>query len=486
MGMNILVFDVFDALVSLCFILNIFAAIIIIFIEKKDPAPAMAWLLLLFLIPILGFFLYVFFGQNIYRKRMFNIKQEDDEKVRVLFRQHKQELKDNKELVSLALSGHDDLMRMLLDSNDSFLYAENRVKVYTDGNEKFHDLIEDLRGAKDHIHMEYYIIRNDRLANEIMTLLAQRAREGIEVMLLVDGFGTQRLPRKFFKPYVEAGGKLAKFFPSIIPYVSVKENFRNHRKIAVIDGKVGYVGGYNIGVEYLGEGELGPWRDCALRIEGNGVQGLQGRFILDWNFAAKDNLGLDPRYFRESDQPLGEPLQIVSSGPDTKYNQIKESYVKMILSAKESIYLQTPYFIPDQTVNDALRIAALSGIDVRVMIPCKPDHVFVFWASYFNLGELLDTGVKGYTYDNGFIHAKTCVVDGNVCSVGSANWDVRSFKLNFETNAIVYDQRVAKEMKDAFLKDLEVCSEVTRERFDSRGNIIRFKEAIARMFMPLL
>ncbi len=484
--MEILAFDIVDSLISICFILNIFAAITIIFVEKKDPAPAMAWLLLLFLIPILGFLLYIFFGQNIHRKRMFTIKQEDDEKVRILFREHKQELKDNKELVSLALSGHDDLMRMLLGSNDSFLFAENQVKLYTDGNEKFRDLLNDIKAAKHHIHMEYYIIRNDRLANEVMTELAQKARAGVEVMLLVDGFGTQRLPRKFFQPFLEAGGKLTKFFPSLIPYVSIKENFRNHRKIAVIDGKIGYVGGYNIGVEYLGEGELGPWRDCALRIDGNGTQGLQGRFILDWNFAAKTNLGLEPGYFPDPEMPLGEPLQIVSSGPDTKYNQIKESYVKLILSAKESVYLQTPYFIPDQTVNDALRIAALSGIDVRVMIPCKPDHPFVFWASYYNLGDLLDTGVKGYTYDKGFIHAKTCVVDGTVCSVGSANWDVRSFKLNFETNAIVYDRRVATEMKDAFLKDLEVSSEITQERFESRGNYIRFKEAIARMFMPLL
>jgi cardiolipin synthase len=484
--MEILILDIFDSFIGLIFILNIFAAISIIFIEKKDPAPAMAWLLLLFLIPLLGFFLYIFFGQNIHRKRMFSVKQDDDEKLRAIFREHKRELQANEELVALALSGHDDLMRMLLDSNDSFLFAENRVKVYTDGNEKFRDLIADLREAKDHIHMEYYIIRDDRLAHEVMTVLTQKARDGIEVKLLVDGFGTQRLPRKFFQPYLEAGGKLAKFFPSLIPYISVKENFRNHRKIAVIDGKVGYVGGYNIGVEYLGEGELGPWRDCALRIEGNGTQGLQGRFMLDWNFAAKDNMGLTPRYFPESQRPLAEPLQIVSSGPDTKYNQIKEAYVKMILSAKDHVYLQTPYFIPDQTVNDALRIAALSGVDVRVMIPCKPDHPFVFWASYYNLGDLLSTGVKGYTYDKGFIHAKTCVVDGNLCSVGSANWDIRSFKLNFETNAIVYDRRVATEMKEAFLKDIEDCSEITEERFESRSASIRFKEGIARMFMPLL
>jgi cardiolipin synthase len=485
--MEILVLDIIDSIIGLVFILNIFAAIMIVFVEKKEPAAAMAWLLLLFLIPLLGFLLYVFFGQNIYRTRLFKVKKADDEKLRKIFKEHKEELQDNKELVSLALSGHDDMMHMLLDSNHSLLFAQNETKLYTDGNEKFRDLLADLRAAKQHIHMEYYILRNDRLAREVMSVLAEKAREGVEVRLLVDGFGTQRLPRKFFRPFTEAGGKLAKFFPSLIPYVSVKENFRNHRKIAVIDGKVGYVGGYNIGIEYLGEGELGPWRDCALRIEGNGVQGLQGRFILDWNFAAKDDLSFDSHYFIPSDKPLGDPMQIVSSGPDVRYNQIKESYIKMILSAKESVYLQTPYFIPDASVNDALRIAALSGVDVRVMIPCKPDHPFVFWASQYNLGDLLDTGVKGYTYDKGFIHAKTCVVDGNVCSVGSANWDVRSFKLNFETNAIVYDRRVAEQMKAAFLKDIdEACSELTKERFESRSSYIHFKESISRMFMPLL
>ena len=262
-------------------------------------------------------------------------------------------------------------------------------------------------------------------------------------------------------------------------------NYRNHRKIAVIDGTTGFIGGYNIGEEYLGKGPLGYWRDAAIKIQGTGVISLQLRFFMDWNYAARDHLAYDLIYFPETKGPGNCPLQTVSSGPDARWSQIKEGYLKMILTATESVYIQTPYFIPDDSISDALRIASLSGVDVRIMIPCKPDHPFVYWATLSFIGDLLDSGVRAFTYDNGFIHAKTIVVDGIAASVGSANFDIRSFRLNFEANAFFYDPEYGGQMKRAFLDDLPKCTEITLENYMHRSRWIKAKESVSRLFSPL-
>ncbi|WP_243669908.1 cardiolipin synthase [Methanoculleus chikugoensis] len=290
--------------------------------------------------------------------------------------------------------------------------------------------------------------------------------------------------RKAFSELEDAGGQIAVFFPPSVYRI----NYRNHRKIAVIDGEVGFIGGYNIGNEYLGKGPLGRWRDTTVRITGEAVRMLQLRFFLDWHYVTGEYPGLETCSFTEEDAPgTTPPIQIVSGGPDTRWSPIKEGYLKLINSARESISIQTPYFIPDESVTDALRLAVLSGVDVRIMIPpCKPDHPFVYWATLSFIGDLLDAGVRAYTYDDGFLHAKTIVVDGKAGSVGSANWDVRSFRLNFEANAFFYDAAVGAELVRAFEEDLAVSTEITPEdyRTRSRGGI-RVKESISRLFSPL-
>jgi cardiolipin synthase len=289
-----------------------------------------------------------------------------------------------------------------------------------------------------------------------------------------------KVKEKGLREFEQAGGKHAVFFPRIFTL-----NYRNHRKIAVIDGISGFIGGYNIGEEYLGKGPLGYWRDAAIRIEGTGVAGLQLRFFMDWNHASPEKIAYDPVYFPKTTGPGSCPLQIVSSGPDARFSQIKEGYVKFILTARESVYIQTPYFIPDESLTDALRIAALSGVDVRIMIPCKPDHPFVYWSTLSWIGDLLDAGVRAYTYDNGFIHAKTIVVDGIAASVGSANFDVRSFRLNFEANCFFYDPVYGGQMKKAFLDDLPKSTEITPELYRNRSRWIQAKESVSRLFSPL-
>jgi len=285
------------------------------------------------------------------------------------------------------------------------------------------------------------------------------------------------------------GIHVGEFFPAILGSLQLRVNYRNHRKIVVIDGKTAFVGGFNIGREYIGlSPKFGYWRDTHLRIRGSAVLALHIRFILDWNYATKQNLFARDSYFtyRPEEKPGSEAIQIISSGPDSKWQNIRNVYLKMISKARKSIYIQTPYFIPDNAVLDALRIAAMSGVDVRVMIPCKPDHPFVYWATYSYIGDLLAAGVKCYTYDNGFLHAKGMVVDGLVSCYGTANMDIRSFKLNFEVNAVIYSIRIARQLEEIFREDLKVCTQVTEYLYGKRSCLVRIREQFSRLFSPVL
>ncbi|MCX6689014.1 MAG: cardiolipin synthase [Methanoregula sp.] len=469
-------------------VLNICFIISLVFFERRNPTAVLAWLSILIFLPVVGFVLYLILGQNYTREQLFTLKKKEDETLLALISEQKKKFSDKTATPDdVLLRPFKSMVLMLLENNWAYLTTDNRVWIYTDGNDKFSALLTAIQGAKEHINLEYYIIRNDHLGKEIVAALAERARAGITVRLLVDGLGCGKLPRNFFAEYEAAGGKLAKFFPSRIPFINLRMNFRNHRKIAVIDGTTGFVGGFNIGDEYLGKDpKFGHWRDTHLKIEGTAAHALQIRFFLDWNFATGEYVGYDACYYPAPLLPGTISIQVVSSGPDARWNQIKEAYLKLIHTAKKSVYIQTPYFVPDESVMDALRIAALSGVDVRIMFPNRPDHPFVYWTSYSYIGELLDAGVKAYTYENGFIHAKTVVVDGIAGSVGSANWDVRSFRLNFETNAFVYDRHVCGELHEIFLQDIADSRELTPERYAQRSRTIKFKESVCRLFSPLL
>ncbi|PWR76252.1 cardiolipin synthase [Methanospirillum stamsii] len=480
-----------DFIFPVIFIINILFAITVVFIERKNPTATIAWLMALFLLPIIGFILYLFVGQSFYRDRMFRVKKEDDETLTDIIESQKNEL-FSQDLTALTRISYQykRMMYMLMESNKAPVTLCNSVRVFVDGNEKFKALLEAIRNAEDHIHLEYYILKDDEIGNEIFAALTERAKAGVTVRFLGDGLGAAGPRKSFFEPYLKAGGKLALFFPSLMNISHPRLNYRNHRKIAVIDGKTGFIGGFNIGDDYLSRvPEWAPWRDTAVQITGHAVLAMQIRFFLDWNYASKDDkIHYESRYYPEQIQPVSSqvPVQIVSGGPDTYWNPVKESYLKLISLATDSVYLQTPYFIPDESIMDALRIAALSGIDVRIMMPAKPDHWFVYWAGYSYIEQLLDAGVRAYTYDTGFIHAKTIVVDEVAASVGSANWDVRSFRLNFETNAIIYDHEVARELKQYFIEDLRVCTELTPERFAALPRKIKIKQSISRLFSPLL
>ncbi|MDQ0255143.1 cardiolipin synthase [Evansella vedderi] len=481
--------DIFSFLLAILFIVNMFLASVIIFIERKDASTTWAWILILFFIPFIGFIIYLFLGQNLTRRRLFHWEGVKKVGIEDLITKQISQLKDsNFRFNNEIVEKYHDLIYMHLVNNDAVLTLGNEIEILTDGREKFDRLLEDIHQAKDHIHIQYYIFRKDGIGKEIIEALTKKAKEGVLVRVLYDELGSRQLRRKDFRGLVDAGGEVGVFFPSKLALINIRLNYRNHRKLVIVDGEIGFIGGFNVGDEYLGLKEkFGYWRDTHLRLKGKVVDTLQTRFILDWNQASKQySIHYDDRYFPKKVISGDAAIQVVSSGPDSEWEQIKNGYIKMILSAKDSIYIQTPYFIPDQSLLDALRIAALSGKDVRVMIPKFPDHPFVYWATFSYVGELLKTGAKVYIYDKGFLHAKTIVIDRELNCVGTANIDIRSFKLNFEVNAFIYDQRNSEKLAVSFEKDMEDSTELTTELYNQRSRWIRFKESISRLLSPIL
>ena len=480
-------FDPIQMLLPILIIFDLAAITYVVFFERRDPANATVWILALVFIPFFGFILYLLFGQHYFKQRDFRLKAKEDQEViqHFLIEQKADLARVRGELVGSEREGALQTIKLLQADNDALVTEGNEVRSFVRGQDKFDALLAAIKEAKHHIHMEYYLIRNDKLSREIVAALTEKARQGVEVRLLFDDFGN-KMPKKGYKELIDAGGKVAPFYKVLIPAITLLINYHNHRKIAIIDGRIGFIGGFNIGVEYLGKGPLGWWRDTAVEIRGTAACALQLRFFLDWNYATKENLSLVPDYFPMEKGTGDAHIQIVNGGPDTLWSPIKEEYLKLINIAKNTVYLQTPYFIPDQSVLDALRIAALSGVDVRIMFPCKPDHPFVYWASYSYVGELLSAGVKAYTYDNGFIHAKTITVDDKISSIGTANWDIRSFRLNFETNAVIYDEGFAKKQREIFLEDLRVCTLITDEIYRQRKLSVKVKEGISRLLSSVL
>ena len=478
-----------DYLFSHMVLLNSLFAIVIIFFERREPRSVWAWLLLLYFIPILGFVFYLLLGTDMHKRKMFKIKEIEDHLHEAIRQQEYQIKSRSLEELDSNIAGYTDLIMYNLETCGAVLTGGNDVDILTDGNVKFEALLEDLRNARQFIHIQYYIIRNDVLFHRLEEVLYEKAREGVEVRVLFDAMGCRGVSHSYWNKLRKKGIMVTEFFPALLKRLHLRINYRNHRKIVVIDNKVAYVGGFNIGKEYIGlDKKFGYWRDTHLRIQGEAVLGLQLRFLLDWNYAARENLFSGNRYldgFEKGSRDHCE-IQIISSGPDNTIKQIRDNYVRLIHKAQKSIYIQTPYFIPDEAVLGALLIAVRSGIDVNIMIPCKPDHPFVYWATYSYIGDMVMAGAKCYTYDNGFLHAKGMIVDDKVFCYGTANMDIRSFSLNFEVNAVVYDEKKAKEMVEIFKQDLRCSTRVTKDLYARRKLLIRLKEQVCRLMSPLL
>lgn len=484
--MTVTFLSVFTAAI---FIFNIALAAALVFLERRDASSTWAWLLVLFFIPIFGFFIYLLLGRQLRKKTLF--KWEGSRRVGIESRIAHQmdELNEGRfEFEDPNAKNYTDLVYLHLRNNGALLTQDNSVQIFNDGRKKFDSLIQDIENARHHIHIQYYIFRLDELGTRIVDALTIKAKEGLKVRLLYDDMGSRRLSKRHFKALIEAGGEVETFFPSIMPIINPRLNYRNHRKIVVIDGEVGYIGGFNVGDEYIGlSRKFGYWRDTHLRLEGSALHPLQTRFIRDWNQAStRHDIEYDEAFFPIKHGKGNTSMQIVSSGPDEEWEQIKDGYLKLINLAKEYIYIQTPYFIPDASFYDAIRIAALSGIDVRIMIPNKPDHPFVYWATYSYVGQMLRAGARVFIYDNGFLHTKMIVTDNKASTVGTANIDVRSFKLNFEVNAFIYDEKVSTDLAELFHRDMKLSTELTYTMYLDRTRLIKTKESIARLLAPIL
>lgn len=471
------------------YLANFAVAFTIIFLERKNPSATLAWLMILFILPGLGLFLYIMLSQNIARHKIFKMDTFEAKIINAALSAQITDMKNNRFVyASIAESRWKDMIRLNQMYGEAFFTQGNKVDVFTEGTKKFKNLLTDISNAQKNLHIEYYILKPDAVGLAFIDLLTKKAKEGLEVRLLLDAMGSIKIKNRHLKALREAGGNVAFFFPpKIFKFFNFKFNYRNHRKIVIIDRKMAYLGGFNVAEEYVGMSKkFSAWRDTHIRLQGSCVQDIDARFVLDWRFAAKEELPMPTEYFTLPPFGNSTGVQIISSGPDSPSTEVKLAYLKMIAGAQRKIYLQTPYFIPDDSIYEALKMAALSGVDVRIMIPNQPDHPFVYWVTYYNVGSLLDSGVKVYIYDKGFMHAKTLTVDGEVSSVGSANFDIRSFKLNFECNAILYDSNVTKALESEFERDMMSSFRLTPLIYRNRSPWVKFRESVGRLISDIL
>lgn len=476
-------------------VINTGGAVVTVFWEKKDIAVIWAWLLVLILLPGVGFILYLFVGKGINSSKIFDLKEQERLGINQLAELQKEQWEKNRLIFAgeKISAGNMELPRLFLDIDQAILTEHNYVEILTDGTEKFKVLLDDIRHAQNHVHIEYYTFYNDQIGNQVRAALEEVARRGVEVRVIYDSFGSRGTTHQFFKRLEALGGRAEPFFGTKkAPIHSPRLNYRDHRKIVVIDGRIGYIGGFNIGDQYLGrKPKFGYWRDTHLRVQGNAVIALQSRFLMDWNATVKNTrhnqqVSYQDQYFPLISNVGHTSMQIVSSGPDSEKEAIKLGYFKMINNARKYIYIQTPYLIPDDAIIEALMVAQMSGVEVRIMIPAFPDHPFVYRATEYYAKHLTDLGIKVYKYHHGFLHAKTVVVDDQVASVGSANLDFRSFKLNFEANAFLYGEQFAHQLKTIFEKDQEQAVLLTPEYFAKQSRWRKFKQEFSRLLSPIL
>ncbi|AZU64340.1 cardiolipin synthase [Neobacillus mesonae] len=480
--------NVIALLVALITILNILFAIVVIFVERRDVSSTWAWLMVLFFLPIVGFFVYIFLGRQLKQRNFYQLAEEERNFLNDAVNIQLEQLTSSDFNEKPLLKEHADLITMNMKSSNALLTDDNEVTIFQHGRDKFESLFEDIQNAKKEINLEYYIIQRDSLGKRLRDELTKKAKEGVRVRVLYDEVGSRRMDRSFFKELIDSGGEVEVFFPSFLKLINFRFNTRNHRKLCIIDGEMAYIGGFNIGNEYLGlNKKFGNWRDTHLKITGDAVTHIQGRFVLDWKQATKQEIIDYEAYSISEERKNGSSaIQIISSGPNSMTEHLKNMYLKLIMSAQRSVYIQTPYFVPDSSFMDVCKMALLSGVDVRIMIPNKPDHPFVRWANLAYAGELLPYGAKILLYDNGFLHAKSIVVDQEVASVGTTNIDLRSFRLNFEVNALIYDEKIARNLYDLFLADSQDSVELTLEQYKERSGTVRFKESISRLLSPIL
>ncbi|MDE7402163.1 MAG: cardiolipin synthase [Muribaculaceae bacterium] len=459
---------------------TIITCVIVILKENRNPVRSLAWVLALIFLPVAGLIFYLFFGRSLRGQHM--ISRLNKRKIITTMAPRHVKL-DNQPLTD----SERNLVKLARNIASSFYTINNKLDIFTTGHQKFEALKEDLRHAQRSIYLQYYIFLNDTIGREISEILKLKASQGVDVRVIYDHVGSFSVSNSFFKEMRSAGVKIHPFFRVTFPQFANRVNWRNHRKLVIIDEKTGYIGGMNIADRYVGEGEYHGigWRDTHFRVQGDIVESLIFSFVVDWNFRNQNELMEYPQTPAVSiSNNVG--MQLVTSGPTGEYDNIALCFLKAISSATKSIYIQTPYFLPTDALRNALEAAALSKIDVRIMIPRKPDSRMLRYASFSYITQCLKSGIKVYLYNPGMLHAKSMIIDDNLVSAGSVNFDFRSFENNFESNLFIYDRETNHRMRDIFFDDIKHCTKLTYKTWHSRPWIQRSLESIVRLVSPIL
>jgi len=451
----------------------------VVLLDNRNPAKSILWIVVLIMLPVVGLIFYVFLGRNYRQKKI------------VQAAQHKGYPKPEyalgmKDLITSDLEKHlQKTARLLFKNSGSQPYINTKVDVFVGGEETFDRLFADIKQAKKHIHIEFYIIEDDTIGNELRRLLIQKAQEKVRIRVIYDYLGGFRLSDAYIKSLRNAGVYVQPFLPFNRKFGYGKINYRNHRKLVVIDGKIGYTGGINVANRYIYGNRLGQWRDTSVRFEGPAVHGLQNLFLTDWQFV-DNKLVIDEKYYPEPQTFSQNVAQIVPSGPDTDWETILQGIITVFSNARKNIFIHTPYFLPPESLMTALEMAALSGVDVRLMVPFKTDTLLASAASNSYYLRIMEAGVRIYLYKQNFLHSKAITVDNEIGIIGTTNMDIRSFEQNFEVNAFIYDENTAITLRNAFEQDIEFCEELDLEAWKKRRPIQRVKESFARLFSPVL
>ncbi|BDR56478.1 cardiolipin synthase [Xylocopilactobacillus apis] len=471
-------------------LINTILSIFVVMRTPRDIAATWAWLLVLILLPVVGLTLYMFFGRGMSKTKISRIQDSysqgisnalDRQKALITKKSHKFPA-DIEQLVNLFFS-----------LNASPVLTSEKPQIFTKSKDFFDELFELIDGAEESIYVEFYTIYADKVGHKFRDALIKKVQQGVKVYVIYDGWGSMGVFRHFWLPLRKAGGNVELFFSSRYVITDFRLNYRNHRKIVVVDEKVGLIGGFNIGDQYLGlKKKFGNWRDTHILVEGEAVRALTVRFIMDYNATVDRKKWLEyPQIIstHEIANPISRSntyMQLVTSGPDERIDQIEMGLIKLVSTAKKRIWLQTPYLVPSDSFSDALVSAAKSGIDVRIMIPSFPDHPFIYRATQYYAKYFYDIGVKIYIYNNGFLHAKTSIFDDMVSTIGSANIDIRSFKLNFEATEFIYGEKFNDELAKTFLDDIKECTELNDEVINNQSGWEHFKQDFSRLLSPIL
>lgn len=474
--MNSILTIIFIAL----YVYTLISTISVLLLENRNPVKSLSWVLVLLFLPGLGLFLYLVFGQN-FRK------QKTISKKSLRFAANRPHVSFDIDRLNSNLMDNNqvNLIRLLYTNSDAKAYPNNKIDILSDGKTTFDAMFNAIQNAKNHIHIEFFIFGNDKISNQLRELLIEKASAGVRVRMIYDYWGSFFLSRWYLQSLREAGVYLRPFLPLRLRLGRSKINYRNHRKILIVDGEVGFTGGLNVADRYIFGNALGMWRDTFVRFEGSVVHGLQQLFLMDWYFVER-KLITDPKYYPMPQKFDTNLAQIVISGPDTQWESIMQGITSAIMSATRYLYIHTPYFIPNDVVENCIQMSAMSGVDVRIMIPARSDSRLSDACTFSYMGRLLEAGVKVYRYTEGFLHSKAIVIDDFISIVGSANLDERSFNQNFEANAFIYEEKTAHHLKELFFRDMQNCEELTLEAWTNRRRRQKLKESFARLFSPLM